>query len=322
MKSNILLETGTNELEIAEFQLKRILPDGSIKINYYGINVAKVREVIRFPEITDCPRASESIIGVFKSREDVTPLVHLAHWLRLGGGSVSDEQFVIVTDFNGVTNGFLIDSISRIHRISWSDLDASENLSFDSEQQCITASVMLEGKLLFILDFEKIISELNQNVNMGSYSSLCDPAIDMTKQSLLLRSQHMILVAEDSRFISVQIESVLTEAGYKVLMTKNGALAWDSYQAQSNTISAVVTDIEMPEIDGMHLCKLINSHKESTPTVVFSSTMTPENGRKAFSVGAVGTITKPNIHELVPMLDQLLITVIKPEHDVYVGGEQ
>ncbi len=104
--SNILMESGTNELEIAEFRLIRELPDGGTKVNSYGINVAKVREIIRFPEMTDYPKGDKHIVGVFKSREKVTPLIHLAKWLGISEKQPTSNQYVIVTDFNGVTNGF------------------------------------------------------------------------------------------------------------------------------------------------------------------------------------------------------------------------
>ena len=123
-RKSILTESGTNELEIIEFHLKKQLPDGREKIAYYGINVAKVREVIRVPETTDYPNAQRHMVGVFSLRERLIPLVDLAGWLGIRTNPDNSNKVVIVTDFNKMANGFLIDSVSRIHRVSWEDVES------------------------------------------------------------------------------------------------------------------------------------------------------------------------------------------------------
>ncbi len=164
--STILTESGTNELEIIEFHLEKQLPDGSTKTCYYGINVAKVREVIRVPETTDYPNAQPHMIGVFSSRDVLTPLVDLAGWLGVPTRQDLERKFVIVTDFNKMTNGFLIDSISRIHRISWNDVESPSQFLEAGEQDCVVAVVRKDGNLIMILDFEKIIADINPELSM------------------------------------------------------------------------------------------------------------------------------------------------------------
>ncbi|EGU43273.1 hypothetical protein VII00023_03858 [Vibrio ichthyoenteri ATCC 700023] len=304
---NILLESGTNELEIAEFQLIKQLPDGTTKANHYGINVAKVREVIKFPEITDYPKGGEYILGVFKSRDKVAPLIHLSKWLGIKSAIHSDKKFVIVTDFNGVTNGFLIDVINRIHRVSWSDLHSPENISISDDNECIIATVNLDGKLVFVLDFEQIIADINNRVDMSSYELGLDSNIEMSARKIKQRSQHSVLIVDDSKFIRDQLVMVATQAGYNVITASDGYIAWDTYQKKSATIAAVVSDVEMPRMDGLHLCKLISKSENKTPVIIFSSTMTNENRIKALDVGALDAITKPEIDRLVPLLDQCLL---------------
>lgn len=306
--TNILTEAGTNELEIAEFQIIKDLPDGSTKVNNYGINVAKVREVIRFPEMTDYPKGDEHVVGVFKSRDKVTPLIHLAKWLGLSEKQPSSNQFVIVTDFNGVTNGFLIDSISRIHRVSWSDLEAAGEISLAGEDNCIVASVNLEDRLVFILDFELIIAEMNSDINMSQYNLSTDNNVDLSAERKRQRAQHSILIADDSKFILEQLSSVVSEAGYKVETAMDGEQALKTYEANRKNISVVVSDVEMPKMDGLYLCRMISSQENPPPVLIFSSTMTKENKLKAFEVGATDTLTKPEIHRLIPLLDELLFS--------------
>lgn len=307
MTSNVLLESGTNELEIAEFQLVKVLPDGSKKINHYGINVAKVREVIRFPELTDYPKGDEHVIGVFKSRGKVTPLIHLAKWLKLSDIVPSKDQFAIVTDFNGVTNAFLIDSINRIHRVSWSDLEPATDISLAGEDTCIVASVNIEDHLVFILDFEKVIADMNSDINMGRYDLTEDNNIDLSNNRKRLRSAHTILLADDSRFILEQLQAVIVGAGYQVIAVPDGEQALEVFNTSQQKVSVIVSDVEMPKMDGMHLCKRVTSDPNAVPVIIFSSTMTKENKIKAFDVGASETLTKPEIHRLIPLLDSLLI---------------
>lgn len=302
----ILVESGTNELEIAEFQLIKDLPDGGTKVNNYGINVAKVREVIRFPELTDYPKGDDHVVGVFKSRDKVTPLIHLSKWLGLSQKTPSKDQFAIVTDFNGVTNGFLIDAISRIHRVSWSDLEAAGEISLAGEDNCIVASVTIEDRLVFILDFELIIAEMNSDINMSQYNIANDNNVDLSAQRKKERSQHTILMADDSKFILEQLVTVVTDAGYRVLPVSDGQQAYDSFQEQRKNISVIVSDVEMPKMDGLHLCKKITTEPNPVPVLIFSSTMTKENKLKAFDVGATETLTKPEIHRLIPLLDKLI----------------
>lgn len=300
------MESGTNELEIAEFRLIRELPDGGTKVNSYGINVAKVREIIRFPEMTDYPKGDKHIVGVFKSREKVTPLIHLAKWLGISEKQPTSNQYVIVTDFNGVTNGFLIDSINRIHRVSWSDLEAAGEISLAGEDNCIVASVNIEDRLVFILDFELIIAEMNSDINMSQYNINTDNNVDLSPEKKRRRAQHTILIADDSKFILEQLKTVVSESGYMVETATDGEQALNYYEANKQSISAIVSDVEMPKVDGLFLCRTITSQPNHPPVLIFSSTMTKENKLKAFEVGATETLTKPEIHKLIPLLDELI----------------
>lgn len=315
--STILTESGTNELEIIEFHLEKILPDGSTKTCYYGINVAKVREVIQVPDTTDYPNAQPHMVGVFSSRDILTPLVDLAGWLGVPTSKVLEKKFVIVTDFNRMTNGFLIDSISRIHRISWNDVESPSQFLEAGEQDCVVAVVRMDGNLIMILDFEKIIADINPELSMEKYDVTVDKSVDLNQKMVSKRNAQTIMVVDDSAFIRSLIQDTLSSAGYNIIACKDGGDAHDKlmeFQAIaakenvpiSELVNAVVTDVEMPRMDGMHLLKRLrdNSVYAEMPIVMFSSLMSEDNRTKALALGANDTITKPEIGKMVSLMDK------------------
>ncbi|EJF1759210.1 chemotaxis protein CheV [Vibrio cholerae] len=320
--STILTESGTNELEIIEFHLEKVLPDGQTKTCYYGINVAKVREVIRVPETTDYPNAQPHMIGVFSSREILTPLVDLAGWLGVPTSTDISKKYVIVTDFNRMTNGFLIDSISRIHRISWNDVESPSQFLEAGEQDCVVAVVRQDKKLIMILDFEKIISDINPELSMEKYDVTVDRKVDLNQRMVTKRNAKTIMVVDDSAFIRSLIQDTLSSAGYNIIACKDGGEAHEKLmelkQAAkeenvpvSELIDAVVTDVEMPRMDGMHLIKRLRDDDSysSMPIVMFSSLMSDDNRAKALALGANDTLTKPEIGKMVAMMDKYILNM-------------
>ncbi|MBN7277508.1 response regulator [Vibrio cholerae] len=320
--STILTESGTNELEIIEFHLEKVLPDGRTKTCYYGINVAKVREVIRVPDTTDYPNAQPHMIGVFSSREILTPLVDLAGWLGVPTSTDISKKYVIVTDFNRMTNGFLIDSISRIHRISWNDVESPSQFLEAGEQDCVVAVVRQDKKLIMILDFEKIIADINPELSMEKYDVTVDRKVDLNQRMVTKRNAKTIMVVDDSAFIRSLIQDTLSSAGYNIIACKDGGEAHEKLmelkQAAkeenvpvSELVDAVVTDVEMPRMDGMHLIKRLRDDDSysSMPIVMFSSLMSDDNRAKALALGANDTLTKPEIGKMVAMMDKYTLNL-------------
>ncbi|EGS1995944.1 chemotaxis protein [Vibrio vulnificus] len=320
--STILTESGTNELEIIEFHLEKVLPNGKTKTCYYGINVAKVREVIQVPETTDYPNAQPHMIGVFSSRDVLTPLVDLAGWLGVPTRPAVERKFVIVTDFNKMTNGFLIDSISRIHRISWNDVESPSQFLEAGEQDCVVAVVRKDGNLIMILDFEKIIADINPELSMEKYDVKTDRSVDLNQRMVTKRNAKTIMVVDDSAFIRSLIQDTLTSAGYNIIACKDGGEAHDKLMnlievareenlPLSELIDAVVTDVEMPRMDGMHLVKRLRDSEayKTLPIVMFSSLMSEDNRAKALALGANDTITKPEIGRMVSLMDKYVFNI-------------
>ena len=316
-KSEILTESGTNELEIIEFHLHKILPNGGHKVCHYGINVAKVREVIRVPETSDYPNAQPHMVGVFSLREKLIPLVDLAGWLGISTPEDLTHKVVIVTDFNKMINGFLIDSVRSIHRVSWEQVESPSQFLEAGENDCVVAVVRRDGMLIMILDFEKIIADINPELSMDKYDVTLDRSVLINDKMLAKREAKTILIVDDSAFIRKMIENTLRSAGYNIITAKDGGdalemlMEFESLAEQDNAsisdfVSAVITDVEMPRMDGMHLVKRLRESKayQQMPIVMFSSLMSEDNRTKAMVLGANDTITKPEIGRMVGMIDK------------------
>ncbi len=297
-----------------------MLPDGTKKVCYYGINVAKVREVIRVPETTDYPNAQPNVLGVFSLRGKLIPLVDLAGWLGVPTKDSIDSKVVIVTDFNRMSNGFLVDSVSRIHRISWEEVESPSQFLEASDQDCVVAVVRQESNLIMILDFEKIIADINPELSMEKYDVTKDKRVVIDDAMVAKREAKTVLVVDDSAFIRRLIENTLRSAGYNVITAKDGQEGLDNMMEFvklcneenlpiSEFVDGVVSDVEMPKMDGMHLVKRLREIEEfkTIPIVMFSSLMSDDNRRKAMDLGANDTITKPEIGRMVGLMDSFIL---------------
>lgn len=293
-KQGILLETGTNEFEIVEFSVGPVT---------YGINVAKVREVINLVPVTKIVNAHPYMDGVFKLRGKIIPLVNLVRCL--GSEDSDDGQRIIVCEINNYLVGFRVDSVSRIHRISWKQMEPAPGIS-GSDQ--IVGIIKLDEKLILLLDFERILAEVNPEINRKL-------TMIPVSSSKLIDSRHSktILLAEDSHMLRELLIKTLHTAGYQTISCANGQEAWDKLSAMVaesqplvERVQLVITDIEMPQMDGHHLTKRIKGHDKLNylPVVIFSSLINEEMRRKGEAIGAAAQITKPEIEQLISILDE------------------
>jgi two-component system chemotaxis response regulator CheV len=301
-QTNILLESGTNELEIVEFFIHEQIPgQEEVYTGYYGINVAKVLKIIKKPKITELPEVPHpAVLGAFNLRSSIIPLVDLSLWL--GKNRILDENAnVIVTEFNKVVNGFLVSGVTRIHRLSWEDVEPPSNYVAQFSSNSITGVVKLENRITFLIDLEKIVAELNPNTALNFDKNL----------DIRLDDNYTALVADDSDTILEMLANLLEQANFKVIKTSNGLQAWEKLQefkkqaqAQNKRINdlvqIVVSDIEMPAMDGLTLTKKIKQDPElaTLPVLLFSSLITERIKHKGESVGADDQISKPEVSEL------------------------
>lgn len=297
-QNGILLETGTNEIEIMEF---------TIHNNLFGINVAKVREIMMSAPVKPMPHAHPAVEGIFKPRDIVITVVDLPKYLSGEPCEKGPKDLFIVTNFNKMFVAFRVHSVVGISRISWQDIHKPDNTISGGTEGVTTGIAQCGDDLVSILDFEKIVAEI------APQTSIQISEVEALGQRD--RRENPIWVAEDSILLSQMIRTSLTRAGYEnVTMFPNGAELWDAlqkYQEDENLsdhVALIITDLEMPQMDGHRLTKLIKSSSifQKIPVVIFSSLITEEMRRKGKEVGADEQLSKPEIGHLIGILDTLL----------------
>ncbi len=297
-KQEILLDAGTNELEVLVFSLGR---------TRYGVNVAKVREVIGQVDVVTVPMTPPEVVGVFNLRDSVIPLIDLQLYFDASRPSEVEQRTVILMEFNDISIGFLVDTVERIYRLSWGDVKPMPGLS-DFKDSIITSVCEVDEKLALMVDFEKIAFDINDDNDIYNVKERAEASDCHTRAG-----QH-ILLAEDSPTIRNAIEQNLVQAGFgRVTAVADGEIAWGllsggSGGAPAEPFTFVVTDIEMPRMDGLHLCKRIKDSADlgHLPVVVFSSLVSDTNLKKVQQVGADAALTKPQMTKLVELIDGLL----------------
>ena len=298
-QTKILLESGTNELEIMEFTVGGEL---------FGINIAKIREIMRAQETKRMPNSHNFVEGIFKQRGEVITVIDLAKCLNIERSENKSHDIFILTHFNKLNFAFRVESVVGIDRVSWEDIKKPDKVIYSGEDSVATAIAEYKDRLITILDFEKIIADISPetSITLDRLDELGDR----------VESQKKILVAEDSMMLSNLIIGFLHKSGYKnTVKFNNGKEAWnylteakESGLPISNYVSCIVSDIEMPLMDGHRLTKLIKTDHElkHIPVILFSSLISDELRIKGQEVGADEQITKPEIVELVNIIDTLI----------------
>jgi two-component system, chemotaxis family, chemotaxis protein CheV len=279
----ILLESGTNELEIVEF---------TIGGTNFGINVAKVREIMPYESVTKVPNSHPCIRGIFKPRDTIITVVDLPRYLNMPATTDEKRDMLIIANFNKLFIAFQVQGVVGIHRISWTQIEKPDQTIFGGREGLATGIVKLNDKLIMILDFEKIIADISPQTGIQMS--------EIDKLGPRSRNNKPIVIAEDSDLLAKMLNDALTKAGYTNLtITTNGQEAWDvlgkikqSGAKLEEKAACLITDIEMPQMDGHHLTKLV---KED------------EFQKKGISIGADAQITKPEIGNLVALIDKLIL---------------
>lgn len=297
MDTKILLENGTNELEVLEFSV-----DG----NSYGINVAKIREIIPYQPVTPVPNAHPSVEGIFMPRDTMITAIDLKNCLQRGEGK--KEGLFIITNFNKLDIAFHVDAVIGIHRVSWKDIIKPDATISSSDEGISTGIIKYDNKLIIILDFEKIITDINPETGLK--------ITEIAELGERERSDVPILIAEDSPLLNKLIVDSLKKAGYENLIhTENGQEAWNIIEecksdgTLDENVKCVITDIEMPIMDGHRLTKLIKDDDATSkiPVIIFSSLVNEEMRKKGEALGANAQLSKPEIGNLVREIDKLVL---------------
>lgn len=318
-RSVILTESGTNEVEFVEFLL------GS---QSFGVNVAKVREIISHnPDtISAVPEAYPTVIGMFILRDSTIPLIDLKTHLEIKTKKSEEEKeenrqkVVLICEFNEMINGFLVDGVNQIHRCSWRDIIPLS--SFISQYRpSITSSVTIDGNNILLVDLEHVLADIYPSARF-MYSEEEDP-----RHAENIEAQHhdrekvRVLLADDSPIVRASVKKITDNVGYtNMSMYDNGLAIYNEVKEMAEKagaegksildyISVVVTDIEMPQMDGLTVARKIKEDLglKTLPVIIFSSLISEKMIRKCKSVGADGWANKLKIDDLIHILDKFCL---------------
>lgn len=302
MNNNILLESGTGELEIIEFIVNGI---------HYAINVVKVKEVIEMPKsgVTAMPNAKPEIVGLILCREEILPLIDLKYILA-GRKPRALGSKAIICQFNKVKVAFNIDDIVAVHRIKWMDIRKPDDMF---EESLSVGNILMNGKVIIMLDFEKIVTDISPSNGISKDR--------LVKVEYKDRSNIKLVLADDSALIRKLLKETLIKAGFTDLtIFDDGKQALDFLMKLKNEkgedfikdAQVLITDIEMPQMDGLTLTRNIKEDEilKELPVVIFSSLITDELRHKGESVNADAQLSKPEVEELVGVIDKLIKTQV------------
>ncbi|EQD70342.1 response regulator receiver modulated CheW protein [mine drainage metagenome] len=298
---------GNNKLEILMFTLG--INPRTERRETYGINVFKVREVLRTPPITRAPEMPETVEGMVSLRGRLIPIIGLAKYIGIPLETIPD--IMIITEYNGHTQGFLVESVDTILRLDWSAMRVPPEMVNTPLGGLVTAVTELpDGRLVMMLDVERVLAETAQ---LGE-----DESIYRNVQPLGLNN-HRVFYADDSSVARKQIARTLEAMGVKGISAVNGRQAWDELrhmadQAESShtplkdLLHLILTDVEMPEMDGYMLTRKIKEDKRFTgiPVLMHSSLSGSSNQQLGKTVGVDEYISKFEPNRLASTLTRLL----------------
>ena len=298
MTIDILLESGTGEVEVIEFRANDV---------NYAINVIKVKEIIDMPAsgVTKMPESKKEIAGLILCRDEILPVIDLKYILNREKSSELGQR-LIVCEFNKVKVAFNIDDIIGVHRIKWSDIRKPNNM-FD--ESLAVGNIVLNGKIIVMLDFEKIVTDISPKSGISE-----DRLVSVEYKD---RSELKLVLADDSPLIRKLLRETLTKAGFtNMKIFDDGEQALDYLEGLKKDlgksfvkeVQLLITDIEMPQMDGLTLTRKVKEDEvlKRLPVIIFSSLITDDLRHKGESVGADAQLSKPEIEELIGVVDQLL----------------
>jgi len=300
MDNEIIYDSTTNELQLLEFLVGH---------EFFGINIAKVSEIIRFTELTPVPSSPDAIEGVFMHRDKLVTVIDLHVVLTLPLQEEHGNGLFIVCDFEQFSVAFHVSTVLGIQRLTWSSIEKPPAVNKNSDNSITTGMAKLDDKIIMILDFEKIICDLSLNPEFEQ-----EDFDNIEVPSTIDLNRHLV-VAEDSPFLCKVLMDALKNVGFKNIHSYyNGSDAWDYIRSKKgsptlrNDIAAVISDIEMPQMDGHTLTRLIKEDKElkGIPVFMFSSLIHENMRGRGDSAGADGQFSRSQIGELITALTEHL----------------
>lgn len=286
------LQSGSNEVRILEFQCGGMT---------FGINILKVSKIVNdLQHFIKVPEAPAGVDGMFRDMDRLVPVVDLAGLLSIDGGSKTNRQKVIITEFFGVQTGFLVDSIDWIHHFGWEDVVDPTHVFGGIDQRLVIGIVRPnDDRMVLMLDYETILLDLCPHIRNA------DIRLDTTVPRPGLDGRS-VLVAEDSPAVRAMLINEFTAQGANVQVSSDGQAAWELFQSQP--FDLVICDVEMPRMDGLAVTLRIRQHPErsETPVIVYSSIGDAGMKSRAKFLKADAHITKLNLNELMMTAERLI----------------
>jgi two-component system chemotaxis response regulator CheV len=299
-----LKEESISNLELLEF---------TIAGNLFGINVAKVTELMQYRKITPMAVSHPCIEGIFKPRDIIITVVDLASFLGLPANENSERDMLMLTNFSNMDVAFHVHTVEAMHRINWEDVEKPDDTVYGGRESLVTGNAKIGSKLVTVIDFERILYEISPATGLQ--------ISEIERMGQRERSDKRVVIAEDSIFLQKTLIEALEAAGYSNINAfTNGLEAWEYLcrirdecaergAAIESTVSAVITDIEMPRMDGHHLTSLVKGDEalRGVPVMVFSSLIDESMKLKGEALGVDAHLSKPQIGSLVATLDRLVL---------------
>jgi len=294
----------TSALELMEFTMAG---------DAFGINVAKVTEIMRYTPITPMTLAHPCIDGVFKPREKLITIINLPRYMALPESEVPTNDMFMLTNFDNVNAAFLVHTVEGMHRISWNKVERPSSIVYGHNDSVITGTTKIGDRILTIIDFEKVLYDINPETGLQ--------ISEVLRMGERLENPKPVVVVEDSVFLRRMLIESLEAAGYtNITPFDNGQDAWDYLTKCRNEcfanitpiekkVSIIITDIEMPRMDGHHLTKLVKKDDilAKIPVIVFSSLIDDAQKQQGEKLGVNAHLSKPQIGKLVSTLDQWIL---------------
>jgi len=298
-KKGILLETGTGELEILEF---------TVKNTHYAINVIKIKEILEIDYVTKVPKSNPALIGLTMVRGDVIPLIDMNYVLEKEFTPINGKIKILLCEFNQLKVAFCVDEVHGIHRIGW-NLIKKPDMVIENSDSLIIGNITLGERIIMLLDFEKIVTDIAPSTGINE-----SRIGNITKKD---RMGIKLILSDDSPMIRQLLDDVLTKAGFgNMKFFNDGQQAWhylDNLASEKGNrfiedVQILITDIEMPQMDGHTLTRKIKEHKilRTLPVIIFSSLITDDLKHKGESVKADAQMSKPEVENLVGVIDKLI----------------
>jgi two-component system, chemotaxis family, chemotaxis protein CheV len=282
------LQTGSNELRVLEYRAAGMS---------FGINILKVSKIINdLVNFTRLPESHSAVSGIFRDMDHVIPVIDLAAILGIADENTRREKLV-VTEFFGKKCGFWVERVDWIHHFLWEDvIDAESVFAGISHKYTIGIVKPTEDRMVQLLDYETILLDLSPHLQLGNVTSYEGTADFSGKR---------VLVAEDSPAVRAMLVSEMIDLGFQVVDSSDGQLAWEQYQKQP--FDLVISDVEMPQMDGLALTlRIRQSDRPDTPVIVYSSIGDAGMKNRAKFLKVDAHVTKLNINRLLETADRLM----------------